>query len=158
MLIGNLGKDPEVRRLDNGTAVARFSLATNENYKDKNGERQTHTEWHSIIAWRRLAEIAEQYLKKGSMVYVEGRLTTRSYTDQNGDVKYTTEVVAYTFKMLDRKDGSGQRHTTPLPTEEIPGVTQSNPENAIENLDSPQKLDASTSEDQPNQSDDDLPF
>ena len=104
MLIGNLGKDPEVRHLEGGSAVARFSIATNENYQDRNGEWQTQTEWHNVVAWRALAERAEKQLKKGSLVYLEGKLTTRKWQDQNGNDRYTTEVVARTLRILERRE------------------------------------------------------
>lgn len=102
-LIGNLGKAPELRRLDSGAVVAKFSLATNENYKDKNGEWQTNTEWHEIIVWRSLAEKAEKQLEKGSMVYLEGKLTHRRWEDSNGNTRKTTEVVASYFRVLNKK-------------------------------------------------------
>lgn len=105
ILIGNLGQDPEVRRLENGAAVAKFSVATNESYKDKNGEFQTITEWHNVVVWRYLAERAEQYLKKGKQVYVEGKLTHRKYQDANGNDKYITEVVGNVLRMLGSRDG-----------------------------------------------------
>jgi single-strand DNA-binding protein len=107
-LIGNLGKDPEVRRLETGAAVARMTLATNESYKDKSGEWKDLTEWHTVICWRHLAERAEKQLKKGSLVYVEGKLSTRKWTDKDGNDRYTTEVVANTFRILERRgDGGG---------------------------------------------------
>lgn len=106
ILVGNLGKDPEVRHLDNGRAVANFSLATSENYKNKQGERVTNTEWHNIVLWTPLAEIAERFLKKGGQVYIEGKLTTRSWDDQDGNKRYTTEVVGREMTLLgSRQDG-----------------------------------------------------
>lgn len=117
ILIGNLGKDPEVRHMDNNLAVARFSIATTESYKDKNGDWQDQTEWHNIVAWRFLAERVEKYLKKGMQVYVEGKLTTRSWEDKEGVKKYTTEVVANTINMLGKRDSSGGYETPPLPDE-----------------------------------------
>lgn len=108
MLIGNLGGDPEVRHLESGAAVAKFSIATNERYKDKAGEYQTITEWHDIIMWRGLAELAERLLTKGRMIYVEGKLTTRKWQDQQGQTRRTTEVVANTFQLLDKREGAGQ--------------------------------------------------
>ena len=108
MLIGNLGGDPEVRHLENGAAVAKFSIATNERYKDKAGEYQTITEWHDIIMWRQLAELAERLLSKGKMVYIEGKLTTRKWQDQQGQTRRTTEVVANNFQILEKREGSGQ--------------------------------------------------
>jgi single-strand DNA-binding protein len=108
MLIGNLGGDPEVRHLESGAVVAKFSLATNERYKDKAGELQSITEWHDIIMWRGLAELAERILTKGKMIYVEGKLTTRKWQDQQGQNRRTTEVVASNFYILEKKDSSGQ--------------------------------------------------
>jgi len=120
ILIGNLGKDPEVRRLESGAVVAKFSIATNENYMDKkSNEWQTITEWHNIIAWRNLAESAERNLKKGKLVYVEGKLTTRKWTDKDGNDRYTTEVVANTLRLLERRENSGMGGNGPgMPTEE----------------------------------------
>ena len=116
-LIGRLGADPEVRRLENGAAVAKLNLATNENYRDKNGEWQKLTEWHSVVLWRWLAERAEQYLKKGSLVYIEGKLTTRKWQDKDGNDRYTTEVVANSMKSLDkREDGGGSGYTSNFPS------------------------------------------
>lgn len=106
ILIGNLGRDPEVRTLESGTMVAKFSVATNESYKDRNGEWQDLTEWHDVVVWRALAERAQQQLKKGSQVYVEGKLTHRTWQDQNGNNRRTTEVLANTFRLLDRRSGS----------------------------------------------------
>jgi single-strand DNA-binding protein len=101
ILVGNLGKDPEVRHLENGAAVANFSIATSETYKDrKTGEKVSQTEWHNIVAWRGLAEIAERYLKKGHKVYIEGKLKTRSWQDQDGNNRYSTEVITDNLTML----------------------------------------------------------
>jgi single-strand DNA-binding protein len=109
ILIGNLGKDPEVKYTPQGTAVARLALATNERYKDKNGEWQDRTEWHNVVLWQRLAEIAGEYLKKGGKVYIEGRLQTRSWDDkQTNQKKYMTEVVAHDLVLLSgRGEGGG---------------------------------------------------
>ena len=103
ILVGNLGKDPEVRHLENGAVVANFSMATSETYKDKNGVRQTQTEWHNVVLWRGLAEIAEKFLKKGNMIYIEGKLRTRSWEDKEGVTRYTTEVVGDSMTMLGSK-------------------------------------------------------
>lgn len=100
ILIGRLGKDPEVRRTTSGSPVARFSLATNEVWTDKNGEKQERTEWHNIVAWSKLAEICEQYLSKGKLVYIEGRIQTREYDDRDGNKRRITEIVASDMKML----------------------------------------------------------
>lgn len=110
ILVGNLGKDPEVRHLENGTAVANFPIATSESYKDREGNRVDQTEWHNVVVWRKLAEIAESYLKKGSQIYLEGKLRTRSWDDPQGNKRYTTEVVADTFTMLGkREDANGSQ-------------------------------------------------
>ena len=114
-LIGRLGADPEVRRLENGAAVAKLNLATNENYRDKNGEWQKLTEWHNVVVWRWLAERAEQYLKKGSLVYIEGKLTTRKWQDKDGNDRYTTEVVGNVMKSLDRREDSGSGYASSFP-------------------------------------------
>ena len=106
ILVGNLGKDPEVRHLENGTAVANFPIATSESYKDKNGDRQEITEWHNIVLWRGLAEIAEKYLKKGNQVFIEGKLKTRSWQDKEGNTRYTTEVVGDNMTMLGSRSDS----------------------------------------------------
>jgi single-strand DNA-binding protein len=103
-LIGNLGKDPEIQTLEGNIKVAKFSLATTENYKDSNGQNQSTTDWHNIVLWRGLADLANNYLKKGSLVYVEGKLKTRSYDDKDGHKKYVTEIMAEQLILLDKKD------------------------------------------------------
>lgn len=115
ILIGHLGADPEVRSLESGVKVATLNLATSETYKDKSGERKTNTEWHRIVLWRGLAEVAGNYLKKGSQVYVEGRLKTRSYEDQDGKTRYVTEIEARELTMLGKRDGDSG-----IPTPETP--------------------------------------
>jgi single-strand DNA-binding protein len=106
MLIGNLGRDPEVRSTPSGQPVASFTLATNRKWKDKNGQRQEQTEWHNIVCWGRQAEVAGQYLTKGKQIYVEGRLQTRSWEDkQSGEKKYRTEIVCDNFQMLGQRGG-----------------------------------------------------
>jgi single-strand DNA-binding protein len=109
MLIGNLGKDPEVRYTTSGTAVAGFSLATSERFKSKSGEWEERTEWHNVTLWGRLAEIAGEYLAKGKTVYIEGRLQTRKWQDRDGRDRYTTEVVADKMQMLGGKGEAGGR-------------------------------------------------
>ena len=108
ILVGNLGKDPEVKYTPSGTAVAKFSLATNERYKDKAGEWQDRTEWHNIVAWQRLAEIVGEYVKKGSKIYIEGRLQTSSWDDkETGQKKYKTEVIANDLVLLSGRGDAG---------------------------------------------------
>ena len=118
ILIGNLGSDPEVRYTPEGRPVANFSLATSESWNDRNtGERQERTEWHRLVLWSKLAEIAGQYLKKGAKIYVEGRLQTRSWDDQSGQKRYTTEVVVNDMQMLDsRGEGGGGGGYSDRPT------------------------------------------
>ncbi len=141
ILIGNLGRDPEVRRLENGAVVAKFPIATNESFKDKNGEWQTQTEWHDIVAWRNLAERAENSLKKGMPVYIEGKLSHRTWQDQNGNNRKTTEIVADYFRVLARKEGgSDPMNSFPSMQDEPPAYS----------TDIPSKV--------PDAVDDDLPF
>jgi single-strand DNA-binding protein len=111
ILIGNLGKDPELRYTPSGVAMATFSLATSERFKNKSGEMQDKTEWHNIVAWRQLAEICGKYLHKGKQVYIEGKIQTRSYDDRDGNKRYMTEIVADQMRMLGSRgdEGSGQR-------------------------------------------------
>lgn len=104
ILIGNLGKDPEVRYLDNGVAVANISLATSESYKNKEGERITQTEWHDVVLWRGLAEVAEKFLKKGSSIYIEGKLRTNKWVDKDENNRYKTEVLADKLTMLGKSN------------------------------------------------------
>lgn len=118
ILIGNLGADPEIRYTQNGVPVASFSVATTEKWKGQDGQVQEHTEWHKIIAWQRLAEICEEYLTKGSRVYIEGKLQTRKWKDQSGNDRYTTEIVAREMKML----GGGHQDAPSAPQGEEPPV------------------------------------
>ncbi len=107
-MVGNVGKDPETRYLEGGTAVCSFPLATSETYRNRDGERITTTEWHNVVLWRGLAEVAEKYVKKGSQLYIEGRIRTRSWDDRDGNKRYTTEVVGDNMQMLGkRSDESG---------------------------------------------------
>ena len=140
ILLGNLGKDPELRKLDDGRAVANFSIATSENYKDrKTGEKVSQTEWHNIVAWRGLAEIAEKYLKKGAKVYIEGKLKTRTWQDKEGNNRYSTEVITDNLTML----GST-----------VESMASSNQEKPIENESKPSPEKEFSSPDE----NDDLPF
>jgi single-strand DNA-binding protein len=123
-LIGNLGKDPEVSYLSSGVPVAKFSVATSERWKDADGNLQEKTEWHNIVAWRKLAEICGQYLKKGGKVYIEGKLQTRSWDDKNTGVKkYMTEIVADDLIMLDSK-GQGQGQAMESSGESTPSIPE----------------------------------
>ncbi|MDP2810546.1 MAG: single-stranded DNA-binding protein [Rhodocyclaceae bacterium] len=109
ILVGNLGKDPEVRYMPNGEAVTNITVATSETWKDKNtSEQKETTEWHRVVFFRRLAEVAGQYLKKGSQVYIEGKLQTRKWQDKDGQDRYTTEIVANEMKMLGKREGAGE--------------------------------------------------
>jgi single-strand DNA-binding protein len=119
MLIGNLTRDPEVRTTQNGTSVASFGVATNFVWTDQSGNRQEKAEYHNIVAWRKLADICAQYLRKGAKIYVEGRLQTRSWDDQTGNKRYITEIVAENMIMLGSKSQSSDRPASPpLPTED----------------------------------------
>ena len=118
ILIGRLGRDPEVRYMPNGEAVCNFSIATSETWKDQHGQKQERTEWHNITLYRRLAEVAGQYLKKGSQVYIEGRIQSRKYTDKNGIERTAYEIIGSEMKMLGGGNDSGQQnaqHTPPAP-------------------------------------------
>ncbi len=110
MLIGNLGKDPDVQYLEGNIAVAKFSLATTETFKDRAGKLISQTEWHTVVLWRGLAELAHKYLHKGSLVYIEGRLRTRSWEDKEGNKKFATEVVGDNLIMLDKRTDGGPNH------------------------------------------------
>ena len=147
ILIGNLGKDPEVRYLESGVAVCNFSIATGETYKDRNsGEKVTHTEWHNIVLWRGLAEVAEKYLKKGAKIYIEGKLRTRSWQDQEGQTKYTTEILGDNMTML----GKAVESSTESPAPSAPSQPSEAPKKVGNSLDK----DFS----KPDSGNDDLPF
>ncbi len=162
ILIGNLGKDPEVRHLESGSVVAKFSLATNENYRDKSGEWQSLTEWHNIVVWRGLAERAERSLKKGMQVYLEGKLSTRKWQDQNGNDRYTTDVVANYLRILEKRDNAdgGFGNNFPSAKDETKSFASSG-EKSVFNL--PGEKPATSSTDAAGATDfsgveDDLPF
>ena len=110
ILVGNVGKDPEIRHLENNLVLARFSLATSETYKNKNGEMVTNTEWHNIVAWRQLAELAERFIRKGRQLYVEGKITTRQWDDKEGNKRYTTEIVADNIRLLGKREDIEQNN------------------------------------------------
>ncbi len=103
-LVGNLGKDPDIKELDGNIKVAKFTLATSENYKDKQGQTHTSTDWHNVVVWRSLADLAEKYLHKGSLVYMEGKLKTRSFEDKDGQKRFVTEIHAEQLILLDKKE------------------------------------------------------
>lgn len=115
-IIGNLGADCEIRHTQDGTPVASFNIATTERWKGKDGQQHEQTEWHRVVAWRRLAEICGEYLRKGSKVYIEGKIQTRKWQDQDGNDRYTTEIVAREMKMLDSRGDAGSEGP-PLPDE-----------------------------------------
>lgn len=114
ILVGNVGKDPDVHTFDNGTKKASFTLATSEKFKDRDGNVQEKTEWHNVVCWRNTAEIAEKFVKKGTQVYVQGKITTRKWQDQNGQDRYTTEIDINTLQLLGRKqDRDGYQQSQP---------------------------------------------
>ncbi|MCU0609998.1 MAG: single-stranded DNA-binding protein [Chitinispirillaceae bacterium] len=125
ILIGNLGKDPEMRSTAGGQQVTTFSLATTERYSDKSGQRQEKTEWHSVVAWGKLAELANQYLKKGRSCYVEGKIQTRSWDDKDGNKKYKTEIVASQIQFLGGPGNSGNGDDAPSHGNASPAAMQS---------------------------------
>jgi single-strand DNA-binding protein len=131
ILVGNLGKDPEVRHLEGGASVAHFTLATNEYYKDKQGNRVERTEWHNIAAWRGLAEMAEKYLKKGQQVYLEGKIRTRQYQDKDNQTRYITEIIADEITMLGGRPSASNGQTTVASSSaetEVPQTFRQEPE------------------------------
>jgi len=133
ILIGNLGSDPEVKYTQSNTAVANVSLATNESWKDREGQKQERTEWHRLVLWSKLADIAAQYLKKGDPVYIEGKLQTRSY-DKEGVTVYTTEIVVSDLKML---GSGGEKSSTPPPRASTPPLSGPPPSSNIDDDDLP---------------------
>lgn len=120
MIIGRLGRDPEVRYTQSNTAVATLSIATSERYKDRQGEWQENTEWHRVVAWDRLAEICQQYLSKGDQVYIEGPIQTRQWEDKEGQTRYTTEIKAREMTMLGSKNSGGNKNAPSKPKENKP--------------------------------------
>jgi len=131
ILVGNVGKDPEIRHLDTGVAVANFPLATSETYTAKNGEKVTTTEWHNIVLWRGLAEVAEKYVTKGRQLYIEGRIRTRNYDDKDGNKRYITEIYGDTMQMLgtkadDNKSGAGSYNQNQNNQGSVPPVSMAN--------------------------------
>ena len=130
ILVGRVGKDPETKHLEGGTTLSKFPLATNEVYT-KNGEKVENTEWHNIIFWRRLAEIAEEYVKKGDLLYIEGRIRTRTYDDQQGVKKYFTEIIGDNLQMLGKKQNDNNMDAAP----DTGNNTASAPDNVAEETD-----------------------
>lgn len=124
ILVGNLGRDPEVRYMPNGDAACSFSIATTDTWKDKNGQRQERTEWHNIVMYRRLAEIAGEYLRKGRPVYIEGRLQTRKWQTKEGQDRYTTEIVADQMQMLGGRDSGGSSASYDNMNQDQPNTTR----------------------------------
>lgn len=122
MLIGNLGKDPDVQFLEGNIAVAKFPLATTETFKDRSGKLVSQTEWHTVVLWRGLAELAQKYLHKGSLVYIEGRLRTRSWEDREANRKFATEVVGDNLIMLDKRADGGPHHNQVQPDANVEGL------------------------------------
>jgi single-strand DNA-binding protein len=134
MLIGNLGKDPEVQHLEGNIAVAKFPLATTETFKDRTGKLVSQTEWHTVVLWRGLAELAQKYLHKSSLVYIEGRLRTRSWDDKDGNRKFATEVVGDNLIMLDKRADSGTHQASGESTTDGtsgPDVTMGDPSETL---------------------------
>lgn len=131
ILLGNLGSDPEMRYTPSGVAVANFNLATNERWPDKDGNMQEKTEWHRIVCWRKLAEIAGEYLKKGSPVYLEGKLQTRNWEDQNGVKRYQTEVIASNLQMLGRRGEGDSSPAENFSENEMPPENKNEAENDL---------------------------
>lgn len=125
ILVGNVGRDPEIRHLDKDVTVANFPLATSESYTAKNGEKVTTTEWHNIVVWRGLAKVVEQYVKKGDRLYIEGRIRTRSWDDKDGNKRYTTEIYADNMEMLGGNRGQAvAQGSQPAQAEAIPAVSE----------------------------------
>ncbi len=142
-LIGRLGKDPEIRSLDENTKVARITLATNESYKDRNGEWQDRTEWHNVVVWRAAAERVERQLRKGMLTFVEGKIGYRKYTDKDGIERYSTDVTAYIVKPLEKLEDTGSTGSSTQPP-------------AFKEVE--EKKEESSEQDTSNKEDDDLPF
>ena len=158
MLIGNVGRDPEVRYLEgnNGAKVATFTLATTERYRDRNGETRENTEWHNIVAWRNTADVVEKFVRKGTQLYIEGRIRTRSWDDQSGNKRYTTEIIADTLQLLGKKSdnpgGQGGYQPQAAPAQQSyqqPAYAQPAPQSM------PAAVQQNVADDMP---EDDLPF
>ncbi len=153
ILVGNVGRDPEVRYLDSGVAVAKFPLATSETYTNKNGERVTNTEWHNIVIWRKLAEIVEKYVHKGQQLYLEGKISNRSYEDKEGIKRYITEVVVDNMQMLGKKSDGDKDSSVKDGIDTI-----SNDKEISENTSQIASKTSETKDLSPSNDEDDLPF
>lgn len=140
ILIGRVGKDPDVRHLDSGVAKASFSLATDEKFKNRSGERVSQTEWHNIVMWRQLAEIAEKFVRKGSLLYIEGKIRSRSYEDNAGAKRYITEIEADTMQMLDRRQDDGGSRPASSSYADNSGSIPSSPSSIETSSDGPDDL------------------
>lgn len=128
ILVGNLGKDPEVKHIDGNIPVAKFPLATSESYKNRDGQKIDNTEWHNIVLWRGLAEVAEKYLKKGTLVYIEGKIKTRSWEDKDGNKKYMTEISGENLTILSRKsDENNSSGTSDYKEESVSNTSGGSP-------------------------------
>lgn len=141
MIIGHVGQDPEVRytgNATNGTKVATLRVATSEKYRDKDGNVKEQTEWHSIVCWRQLADVVEKYVKKGTQLYVEGKLVTRSWEDQNGGKKYSTDIVAQTLQLLGKKEGGQPQRDPAIAGAQQMQRPQSTPLPTVDPSDSPE--------------------
>lgn len=158
ILIGNVGQDPEIRYTGdaaNGAKVATIRLATTERYRDRNGNLQEHTEWHSVVVWRNTADVVEKYVRKGTQLYIEGRIRTRSWDDQNGNKRYTTEIVADTLQLLGKRpEGQQQGYSQPQGYAQQPGYAQPYAQQAPQQVQQ-QAVPQNVADDMP---DDDLPF
>ncbi len=157
MLIGRLGKDPEIRYTQSGNAVANFTMATSETWNDKQGQRQEKTEWHNIVAWDKLADLAQSYLRKGSQIYLEGKLQTRSWEDQNGQKRYTTEIQARTLQFLDSRPSEGGAYAQPSTRTPAPPASVA-PNNAPPNMHTPSAQGAVEEPPPSEYIEDDIPF
>lgn len=158
LLIGNAGRDPDVRHLESGTVTATFSLATTERFRDRNsGETKEQTEWHNIVCWRNLAEIAEKYVRKGTQLFIEGRIRTRSYNDKDGNTRYMTEIVADNMQLLGRKADNpaaqGGGNWQPQSARPAQSPTYQNYQQAA-----PDPMPTPANQDLPAEEGDDLPF
>ena len=147
ILVGNVGKDPEVHYIDTNVPVARFPFATSETYRNRDGEKITTTEWHNVVLWRGLAEVTEKYVKKGSQLFIEGKIRTRSYDDKEGNKKYITEIIGDSMQLLGKKGDSG-------PSTQEADNSSKNPANGKQETDSGIKENTGDFTDEP----DDLPF